>query len=1395
MATGTELNDLLKQLIAQNAALLAVQQRTLDQQGKELADLKNTLKNPTVDPDSGVSQYRAMESLASMMDTFVYDEHNGHTFEAWFDRYSGVIEVGAANLGDKGKIELILMKLDPSANSLYRQAIAPKAPGEFSFTDTITKLKSLFRKKVSLLRRRWNCLQMQRRPDEDIVAFGARVNKETEDFQLEKLTPEHFKVLIFILGMQDSHDRSIRTRLLNMQDKDKEEDVTLERMIVEAERILQIERDSGLGSRAETCVVQTNRGPRSSSQHHRSSPQQHQPYRQRSPGKGKQKKPRTACWLCGGLHYVRLCSFKDHRCSRCSVIGHKEGYCDTAKANRPPRNVNIVTVNASTPGSPNDVHAAADVNTPAVHRVDNRKYVTVYIGSSPITLLLDTGCDVTILSEESWGAIGSPALSPPSCRPVDCQGAEIPVLGELMLTVRLNNTVARVSCLVAKCSSLFGNDWIASFRLWDQPLSAVCNQVATPESPAVIVSKLQAQFPSVFERTLGKCANFKASLHLKADARPVFRAKRPMPYHVMALVSEELERLEQSGIITPIEFSNYAAPIVVVRKANGTIRICGDYSTGLNDSLHPHEYPIPTPEQIFASLANTRLFTQLDLSDAYLQVEMDDNSKALLAINTHKGLFTFNRLCPGVKPAAGIFQQTMETVLAGVPGVIIYFDDILIASSSSSDHHKTLLMTLSRLRDFNLKVRFEKCNFFQQEVRYLGVIVDARGQRPDPAKVAAIVSMPAPTSVSETRAFLGAIGFYGRFIPSLSSLRAPLDMLMKKDAIFKWTRQCEEAFQRFKEVLTSDLLLTHYNPTLPIMIAADACNTGIGCVAYHTYPDDSVKAFHHVSRRLTPAEQRYSQIEKEGLGIVYAVKKFHKYLWGRRFTIFTDHRPLLHIFGSPSGIPVHTANRLQRWAIILLGYDFAIKFIGTDDFGHADVLSRLIAEQPRNQEDIIVANVIAQAEEDILTSALKRLGPVSFAEIRTATLSDRLLAMVKDYLENGWPPNRKLERMDVSNYHNLRDELEVVNDVIIYRGRTVVPPPLRRPVLNSLHEAHPGMNRMKALARCFVFWPGIDADIQAKVADCPQCQQAQKSPTKVCLSSWPTPDRPWFRAHADFAGPLNGVWYFIVIDAFSKWPEVYTMKTTTTQATIRALREMTARHGCMEKLVTDNGPQFTSALFADYCKSEGIEHITTAPYMPMSNGLAERFVDTLKRALTKAKDPEEILFTFLRGYRATPNSRVPNGLSPAEILFGRRLRLPLTTVLPPLTGPQDRDVAMERQFNVKHGARDRLFKEGEAVQFRQKPNSEWRTGVIIEAVGKVIYTVRHNNRVVRVHANQLRRVPTISADILYEDSPSPAPAPAPAPAISRPDSPTVKPARKNWRAVERTSPIGLRPRK
>lgn len=766
---------------------------------------------------------------------------------------------------------------------------------------------------------------------------------------------------------------------------------------------------------------------------------------------------------------------------------------------------------------------------------------------------------------------------------------------------------------------------------------------------------------------------------------------------------------------------------------------------------------------------------------------MNEESKKLLTINTHKGLFKFNRLCPGVKPAAGIFQQMMETVFAGIEDLIIYFDDLLVATKTAEEHRRVLLQVFERRQQFNLRLRIEKCSFFQNEVRYLGVIVDARGQRPDPAKVAAIITMPSPTNIAQARAFLGAIGFYGRFIKSMSTIRGPIDRLMCKDVPFEWDQDCEQAFLKFKEILQSDLLLTHYDPQLPITVASDASSTGIGCVVYHTHPDGSIKAFYHASRRLSSAEQNYAQIEKEGLGIVFAVKKFHKYLWGRRFTILTDHQPLLAIFGSKKGIPVHTANRLQRWAVILLGYDFDIKYIRTTEFGHADILSRLIDEQPRGEEDVVIAQIIQRTGEPIVSN---NLAGITFQFIRHGTLKDDTLQTVLNYVMNGWPRKEKIESQEAMKYFNIRDELSTIDDVLSYRDRTVIPTSCRQRVLSILHKAHPGIVRMKALSRCYVYWPGLDSDIQSVAATCAQCQQALKAPTKTCLSSWPTPLHAWYRVHIDFAGPMNGLWYFILVDAYSKYPEVFTMATTTTQVTVSKLREHISRFGNMEKLVSDNGPQFQSAEFAAFCGAEDIEHIRTAPYMPMSNGLAERFVDTFKRSMIKAsKIDNTAIQEFLRIYRATPNGRAPFGLSPAELVFGRRMRIPISSVVPRPHQELARDKQMEEQFNGKHGAMARNFKQGEEVIYKKHQNSSWRNAKIIEAVGTVNYNILVDSRVVRAHTNQLRcnkvpetEHPTLPLDVLL-DEPEKEPAPATGPRT-----------RRNWRAVTRTSPPKLRPR-
>uniref|UniRef100_A0A5S6QB45 RNA-directed DNA polymerase n=1 Tax=Trichuris muris TaxID=70415 RepID=A0A5S6QB45_TRIMR len=364
--------------------------------------------------------------------------------------------------------------------------------------------------------------------------------------------------------------------------------------------------------------------------------------------------------------------------------------------------------------------------------------------------------------------------------------------------------------------------------------------------------------------------------------------------------------------------------------------------------LELHQYPLPTPEELFTVLNGGRLFSKLDFADAYLQVEVEDNSKELLTINTHRGLYRYNRLPFGVKSAPGIFQQIMDTMIAGLNGTVAYLDDVLRVGRTLEEHNRNLKAVLNRVMEFGFRIRPEKCQIGVKEIRYLGYIVNEHGRRPDPEKIAAIQRMPPPFDVQSLRSFLGMLSYYGVFVKQMRELRAPLDELLKKGASFIWSSECQAAFEKAKLILKSDLLLTHFDPSIPVVVTADASSNGLGAVILHRFPDGKEKPIVRASRSLLPAEKNYSQIE-EALVLVFAVKKFHRMVHGRRFTLVTDHQPLLAIFGCKKGIPVHTANCLQRWATTLLGYDFVLQYRSTSNFGHVDALSRLIARQTRQE--------------------------------------------------------------------------------------------------------------------------------------------------------------------------------------------------------------------------------------------------------------------------------------------------------------------------------------------------------------------------------------------------------------------------------------------------------------
>ncbi|PIO53377.1 reverse transcriptase, partial [Teladorsagia circumcincta] len=360
------------------------------------------------------------------------------------------------------------------------------------------------------------------------------------------------------------------------------------------------------------------------------------------------------------------------------------------------------------------------------------------------------------------------------------------------------------------------------------------------------------------------------------NVRPVFCRSRPVPHAALEAVNAELNRLEQMGVITPVNHSEWAAPIVCVKKQNGKLRVCADFSTGLNKALQSFDYPLPMPEDIFASLNGGTIFSQIDLSDAYLQLELSEESKRKVVINTHRGLFQYNRLPFGIKTAPGIFQQVMNKMVSGLRGVTTYLDDILVSGKTKEEHNENLLAVFGRIADYGFKVRLDKCAFSQPEIRYLGFILDKNGRRPDPKKIEAIKNMKEPKNVTQLRAFLGMVTYYSAFLPSMKDLRGPLDALLKKDTKWKWSFKEQDAFKKLKEALSSEMNLAHYDPRQKIVVAADACDYGIGCVISHRYVDGSEKPIAHASRSLSNAEKNYSQIEKEALGLVFAVKKFHK---------------------------------------------------------------------------------------------------------------------------------------------------------------------------------------------------------------------------------------------------------------------------------------------------------------------------------------------------------------------------------------------------------------------------------------------------------------------------------------------------------------------------------------
>lgn len=581
--------------------------------------------------------------------------------------------------------------------------------------------------------------------------------------------------------------------------------------------------------------------------------------------------------------------------------------------------------------------------------------------------------------------------------------------------------------------------------------------------------------------------------------------------------------------------------------------------------------------------------------------------------------------------------------------------------------------------------------------------------------------MKAPENKKELQVFLGGITFYDKFIKDRAKIAEPLYRLLDGKIIWEWGQSQKYAFETLKQKLASAPVLAHFDSEAPIIVSADASPIGMGGVLANKRNDGAEQPCVYISKTFDKTQRNYSQLDREALALVTAVKTFHQLIYGRHFTLITDHKPLINIFSKNKQIPDMISPKLKRYSMALAAYDYDLIYREGKQQNNVDMLSRMPLEEMVIEEDVDCQNIF-------MIEGVSR-NPVDFEEIVKKTLNDSELQQIKRWVKTGWPV--KIDD-ELRSYWNIRNEISIHKEALIWGDRIIVPRELRCDILKYLHGNHPGIVATKQFARSYVWWPKIDNQIENFVKDCNKCQETQRNPTRAPKNEWKTTEGPWQRIHIDFAGPFLGQTFLLVVDSFSKWLEVRRVPNMTSNVVVKEFRQMFATFGIPRCIVSDNDTAFKSAEMKDFLDKNGIKIIYIAPYHPSSNGQAERMVQTTKQALRKltSGDWETKIARFLMRQHCVPISE--SRITPAELMFGR----PLRTAMDVIRSKDDQEVGNDDSISIP-----RRLKIGEKVRMKNYRSSgpKWILATVTKKIGSRMYEVieEHTGIHHRRHIDQI----------------------------------------------------------
>lgn len=1206
------------------------------------------------------------------------DNSNLEKFIQLFNLY-----ITAANLQndtEQRKIALFLTAAGEEAVEVYNSFNVKHD----TLDDLLKEFKVFVQPRKNTLIKTYQFLNLKQEEAETIEQFIIRLRTLGKKCELGELE-NRLMTMMLIIGIKD---KSLKENILRIEEVKFEDAVRMCRLAEEGKR--QIKKLEGNDQCAEVDAV----------------------------------KIINKCRRCGNSHQINKCPAYGRVCAACEKPNHFAKQC----LSRLKKNANYQKQEKNK----RIVHTIEDNNSDEdfkfesvshVHNINNLKQWKENILINDISILckLDTGADCNTLPINAYNKINNQGkYKLLKCHKilVVYNGQKIYPKGKIELECVVKNKIYKIKFIVIDVNAppVLGLSDCVRLNL----IKKVDNirLTAKTEKDEFICSN-----KDVFTG-LGLIGNYK--IQVQEGAQSVVKPIRRIPIAIRDRLKVTLDNYEKRGVIEKVEGPTaWCNNLVIVEKPDKSLRLCLDPKE-LNKSILRERYQIPSPEEIYNSLAGKEIFTVLDLKDGFFQIGLQDNDK-LCTFGTPFGRYRFLRMPFGISSAPEVMQKINSQIFGEIEGVEVYYDDVIVATSDKSSHDIALRKVMEQARKYNVKFNENKVQYKLDHVKYVGLIVSKSGIQVDSDHIKAITELKEPANIKELQKFLGMCNYLSKFIPQYNNSTEPLRQLLKKDIEWCWGNSQTQAFLELKKKLCCTPTLGILSNKGFVTIQTDSSKDGMGaCLLQNGRP------ISFYSRSYTDCQKRWAPIEKELFAICAALEKYHQFVYGRKIIVETDHKPLVTIINKDIN---KISARLQRMVLKLIKYELDVKYVPGPKMFIADYLSRNFVTDNAKKEPSLLEVVHSFESQGVVSD--KKL-----KQIQNETIKDCDLSVVINWYSKGYPCNNKnIWSKELRNYYKLKSELHVKENIVYFRDRIVIPKSMRLEVLTKLHNGHIGIIKCKKRVRDMLYWPGVSRDIEEFVLKCKTCEKYRSFNCKEPLISHEIPELPFCKIGMDFATYGNQD-YLIVVDYYSKWIEAKLVKDKTTDTVIKKLKTVFATHGIPKMIVCDNMP-FSSYKFKQFSESMGIELIHSSPRYPQSNGLSEKAVGIFKGMLKKCKDNTDINIALLN-YRSTPVAGLD--YSPSQLLMSRSLRtnLPCTDNYLKPKIPMN---AHEAMVNLKQKSKENYdknvivrkpFEEGENITFQSRPDRTWYSGQIIQKQGPRSYLVKtEKGKVIRRNQKHL----------------------------------------------------------